>query len=607
MSLEDIREKKQSKGLYVVIGLLLLGMAGFGTSRFGTGSGSSPQVLLHSDNTEVTMYEYEDALRAVQKNNPQLDPAQARKVALLGLKERIALRDYIDTYPFAASNKQIDKAITSNLAFYDNGKFSEERFRQVVRVAPEAYRRGLSKSIAMSEFQNAIVMTSVVSNAEVQPYMDMQNLSRDITVAKIPATSVTATAKPEEVQKYYDEHTSEFMTDEQFDITYIDFNPADIAETVEVDDAQVLAELKPPREASYYLFKDEASAKAAYDKIAAGETMQSLKTTMANAIEDSDSLGELARTAGEGTLIPQNAIDAIFALDNVGDVTAPLTVDGSVYLFELTNKPDLAVTEQSKARAKKKLQAKLAAPLIAEASEKLNNAVFEKGAPTLQSIKDATGLSIQQSGLVNSTSKQGLLALPEMAAALSKSEKVTGKFQEPVTIGDRVIMYQFAEVKKPKQKSFDEVKAQAEQGVIAEKKAQQLAEAAQQLQAQATQKGLVPAAQEKDYATQTYTHFDGNVEQGGALDKFAALLILKETPKVGKANATVVSSPLGDSYVYVTDAVSLGKKANDGAIEKQLVGQLSVRTGVAQLNTFLQSITERSQIVDNSARLLEQQ
>ncbi|MBS9778312.1 MAG: SurA N-terminal domain-containing protein [Gammaproteobacteria bacterium] len=610
MSLEDIREKKQGKGVYIIIGMLLVGMAGFGTSQFGTGGGSSPQVLLKTDNAEITVSEYENALLQLQKSNPDLDIAQARNIVISGLKERIALAEYISKYPFAASNKQIDEAIKSDFSFYDNGKFSEERFRQVVKVSPETYRRGLSKNIAMGDLQRIIARTSITSDAEIQPIIDMQNLSRDISVAKIPASAFSAntTATAEEVQKYYDGNADKFMTDEQFDIEFIDFNPKDITSVISVDNEQVLAELSPPREARYYLFKDEVSAQTAFDKVSAGEKVEALAKTMADAIDDSDDLGELTSTASDDSPIPQAAIDAIFALKNIGEVTSPITVDGAVYLFELTNKPEFVITDEKKADAKKRLQAKLAAPLVAEASEKLNKAVFESGTPTLQSIEEATGLASSKSGLMTLNSQKGILAFPEVVAAINASDKATGKIQDPVTIGDRVIIYKFADVKKSQQKPFADVKADAERLVVADKVKQQMSDAAEALIEKTKANGLSAAAGEFKYTTKSYKDFKGQVSDDDVLDQIAAILIAQESPKIGNDNASVIVSPLGDSYVYVTDTVSLEKNADTNAdAEKQLIAQLNNRNGIIQLSAFLQSITERSNITDRTARLLQTQ
>ncbi len=611
MSLEDIREKKHSKGVYIVIGLLLVGMAGFGTSQFGLGGGSSRQTLLSTGDTEVSVREYDNMLRYIQQSNPNLDESQTKAVAIASLKQRLALSDYLNKHPFSASNAQINSAIRNNPTFFENGKFSEEVFkRKVKQIAGTAknYRQSVSKDLSTQDFQVSIAGTGIVSSAEVAPYVAMQSLSRDISVAKIPASRFTATADEKDINDYYDAHKDNFMTEEKFDIEYIDFDPESIAKAVAVSDEELVAKLAPPRQASYYLFADEATAKAAFDSVANGKKMSELTKTLGDKIEDKGDLGELSSVATADALIPQSAIDAIFALNKVGDVTAPMTVDGSVYLFELNKKVTTQLSDSAKAQAKLTLQLKKAAPKIAELNEKLNKAVFENTTPSLETINESTELPIEKTGLITTNDKNTVIAKPEILAAIQQSKKVIGKLQEPVTVGDRVFLYRFVNVEKPQQKPLSDVKTNVERLVVANKIKEQMQTAAKRLIETTKKDGLTTAAQIDGYTTQSYKNFTGKVEKDGVLDPIAAMLIAQQSPQLGKEKASEILSPMGDSYVFVTDDVRLGNSNDEKNTEmkQQIANALAVEVGRNELSDFLSSITQRAQIKDRSAELLQQ-
>ncbi len=606
MSLEDIREKKQSKGIYIVIGLLLLGMAGFGTSQFGLGGGSSRQALLSAGDSEITIREYDNMLRYIQQNNPNLNTEQAHAFAIAGLKQRLALADYLNRHPFAASNQQINAAISHDPNFFENGKFSEAVFKKKVQMSTKNYRRSVSNDLSMQDFQLAIAGTGIVSTAEIQPYLAMQNLSRDISVAKIPASRFTATADDKAIADYYNAHKDKFMTEEKYNIEYIDFNPNNIAKTIEVSDAEIAKVLTPPRQASYYLFKDEATAKSTFDSIAEGKKMAELVKTLGDKIEDSGDLGELSSVAGTDALIPQSAIDAIFALNKVGDVTQPISVDGSVYLFELREKVNKAVSDVAKSKAKLDLQLKKAAPKIKALSEKLDQAVFDSGTASLESINESTKLPINKTGLIAASSQQSILSNAEIAAAVQKSKKIIGKLQDPITIGNRVILYRFTSLKKPKQKPLTEVKAKIKQLVIADKIKAKMKAATKQLVANTKKDGLTAAAGLDGYPMQKYKNFAGKVKQDDVLDPIAARLIAQQSPQLGKEKASELASPMGDSYVYVTDEVRLGKDTDtDKALQQQMKSTLAMEVGQSELNDFLLSVMQRTKMTDRSAELLK--
>lgn len=603
MALEEIREKKHSKGMYVIIGFLLVGMAGFGTSQFGTGGGVSEKALLSIGDVEISSREYDDMLRYIQQNNPTLATEQAQALTLGSLRERIALADYLVRYPYAASNAQIDSAIRNDPTFFENGKFSEAVFRQRVTVAPEIYRRSLSNTLSMQDFQMAIMGTGVLSDAELQPYLT--TMSRDISVAKIAADSFSATIDEQAIDDYYQQHQSDFMTAEKYQLEYIDFNPALLTQDMAVTEEEIKQHLQSTRQASYYLFKDQDTAQATYEQINGGKTMAELAPTLGKALEDSDDLGKLSATASPDALIPQAAVDAIFALHNVGEVTAPITVDGAVYLFELTDKESTTPSDSALAAAKQAAQQKKAAAKIAKINEKLNQSVFENASPSLAGISEATQLAVQKTDII--AADESILTLPELRAAVENSDKVTGKLQEPVTIGERVIIYRLNEVVQPQQKAFAEVKENIKQMLIANAIDEQVNNAANALIEQTKTDGLKAAAEKSGYPVQSYANFDGSVAQTSVLDPLAALILAQQSPKLGKEKADKISSPSGDAYVFVTDAVRLDSaEASNAQARVQLNQTLLSEMGALELADFLLSVAQRAKIIDRSAERLNQ-
>lgn len=598
MSLEDVREKKNSIWLYVIIGFLLIGMAGFGTSQFGTGAGNSSPAVLKTSNAEITQMQFDRTLNANRQQFADLPSAEVEAATLLQLQQRLALTEYLHQYPLAASNVAIDEMIRNDIGFQENGQFSEARFRREIPVEPQAYRNSLSKDLAMRDFQTAIASTGVISNAEITPFNEFQNLSRDILVAKLARDAFPNTADDTEIQAYYDAHKDQYMTDEQFDIAYVDFNPASIADAVQVSDAEILAAAAPPRGASYYLFTDEAAANQAVSQITGGKSLADVKVDMAAQIEDSGELGELAPKAEADSLIPQNAVDAIFALAAVGDITAPITVDGSVYVFELTSKSDAELSDNAKLAAKQVLQAAKVAPRIAALSEQLNKAVFETQAADLNSIAESVESSVQQSGLQSPNhAENAVLALPEIVQALQSGDKTTGKLQEPITIGERVIIYRIDTVKAPEQKPLVDVRTAVEQAVIAEKTDKQIAEAAKALIEKTQTEGLDAAAKAKNYPLQAFAAFNGQVDENPVLDAIGALLIQQQAPVPGEKNAQEIQSMTGDTYVYVNTDIRLGQTDEGNAEAMQQIYQsLAASIGQLELSDFVKSITSRADI-----------
>lgn len=600
MALENIREQKTSKWVYVVIGFLLVGMAGFGTSQFGLGGGVATGAVMTAGEAEISQAEYENTLRNVQQRNPDMDAATAQQLTLSSLQQRLALMDYVNRYPLAADNTVIDDYIRENPAFFDNGQFSEAQFRRVIRVSPEVYRQGLSQDLALQKLQQTLAETAVVSQAEISPYTQMSGLSRDVLVAKIAHQLFENTASDEEINQFYDEHKAQYMTDELVNIEYLDFNPQTIADTMEVSEQEILAAAAPQRQASYYLFADKTKAQQVYDAVKSGQALDEVIKNEPSIIEDSGELGEVAKQADENALIPQSAIDAIYALSHQGDLTSPLVVDDAIYLFELTDKGSTEISETQKLAAKQQQQIKKAQPLVAELQEKLNKAVFESGTPSLESIQEQTGLPLAESGLQALNSDQAILSLPQVRAAIAESDKQIGKLQAPITIGERVVIYRLTEVKVPEQKPLAAIKPLIEQTVIAEKTQKQVESAADQLVTAAKENGLAAAAAVAGYPTQAIENFNGQVADDAVIDPIGAILIAQQSPTLGDEKAQKLISPLGDAYVVVSTAIRLGKQTSETAenteTTTQMQQQLAQQLGGLELSSFIQSLSERTPV-----------
>ncbi len=586
MSLEDIREQKKSKGLYIVIGLLLVGMAGFG-SQFSGFTNTDPAALKLGD-IEVSNSNFTDALNRNRQRYPEAKESIIRDVTLAQLRQSMALEQYLTTYALAASNASIDEAIRTNTNFFENGKFSKEVFKRYIRVEPQVYRNSLSKTISQQLFQNVFGSTAVVSDAEITPLIEANTLSRDILVAKVARDAFKNTADDKDIQSYYDEHKDEYMTDEEVNVEYIELNPDEIAASITVSDSDILVAAQP-RNVKYYAFKNADDANS---------VRGDLRNAPADKIDDSGELSNLNATATADSPIPQAAIDAIFALAKKGDVTEVIDVGGTPHLFELTSEPKKALSDDEKVLAKAKLQKAQAAPKIAALNEQLNKAVFDTQSPDLATIAKDTGLKIKQTGLVSLFSGKDVLGVSDLVKAIQAGDKTLSKLQEPVTVGERIIIYRLTEVKAPKQKALADVKEAVKQAVITNKTNTQMKAAVDKLIADAKKDGLQAVADKAKYPTQAYDNFTGQVDEKGVLDPVSALFITQQPPVLGDENMKQIQSMAGDVFVYTNTAVRMGDTKNtlDAKAKAQISQQLMMGVAQLELGEFMRSISARADI-----------
>ncbi|MPV86501.1 SurA N-terminal domain-containing protein [Ostreibacterium oceani] len=607
MALEEIRQNKSGKGVYVVIGLLLLGMIGFGTSEFGLNRETRQTEIFEAGKAKITEAEYRNRLSRVQASNPDMPLAQTQQLVLDSLRRQVALEDFINQYPVLPDAATIDNAIVNNPSFQLGGEFNQEAMNRVVqgqfRMQLSEYRQSLAKEMGLDIIQRTIINSSIVSDVEVAPFLLLNNVSRDVRIAKIAASTVSNTASTDEIAAYYEENKGDFLSDEQVAFTYVELNPADIESTITVTDEEIATANAPIRSANYYLFSDEASAQSAYDKLVAGEPIDAVKQAAGATLEDSGDLGAINPEVGADDIVPQAIADALYAINATGQFSAPVVTELGVYLVELTDMSDSQPLDAVRDELIATLRAAKAEPKIREINDKLNTAVFEAATPTVAAIAEATGLAQQTQSLTALTSNQGILATPELVQSIQDSNRNTNELQEPVVIGDRVIVYQLTDVIAPEQLALDEVRDQIEQQIIADKNKAELQSMAEALVESAKTDGLETAAKASDYPVKLIENFDAQMSEDDFVDVIAKFLIAQQPPLLGNEYAELVDSPTGDFYVYVNEEVRFDETADDQQRET-LKANLAQQLGASQLSSFANAITERANIKDRSARVL---
>jgi|GEM_PF-7115922 len=596
MSLQDTEKKKNSILIYVIIAFLLLGMAGFGVSRYGLSlNNGQNQPVLQAGRAEISMVDYQNALNnntRILKNQP-IEEIQA--FTIKQLKNRLALSNYLDEYAFAPDQNEISTFIHNNFVGAD-GQYSEAVLKEQTG-SPNQYIHRLSQQFAMRDFQNAMLESSIISQAEFMPYANRQNLSRDILVAKVSRNAFKADASDQEISDYFAKHKSDFMTDEKVKLTYIDFNPTDIAKKVPISDEEIANAAAPPRRVNYYLFNSEEKADEAYQAFVASKTAKDIESEFKADISDSDSIADITKIADDEAVLSQNAINAIFKLTKIGEITPPIDLqDDGIYLFELTDagKPK-ALSEAEKKEIKTTLQRKKSAKQVAEISAKLNKAVYDSQATTLENVAKATGLRIEHSALLGINSRKSILSVDELVKAIMGSDKTLNKLQEPVVIDERVILYQLTENIQPQQKPFADVKKTIKETLIREKIDKQMQAAVDKLMAATETEGLQAAAQKANYPTKAFKDFTGRIARNELLDRVGAIFIQRKPPAaLGDKAPDSVKSLLGDSYVYVNTDIRFGK----GQAEKnqQLREQLTQEIGSLEFRHFIDTITKQTAI-----------
>ena len=329
------QSKTSKTAVWILMGLLILGLGGFGATSL-TGTVRSVGTVGDED---ISVDDYaralQEELRALEAQTGQSLPfAQAQAFGI----DRMVLSRLSTTRSLDAENKRLGISIgDENLAqelrnipsFQDlDGSFDRDAYAFAIDQAgmnESEFEDSVREDTVRSLLQGAVVSGLVMPDVYADTVIEFVAEERDFTWSQLTADNLTTavTAPTEaEVETFYNDNQDRFMLPATRQITYAWLSPEMIIDQVDVDEAALQklyddrdSELNRPerRLVERLAFADDAAAQAAMEQIAAGTaTFTSLVEGRGLSLSDVD-LGDVTKAqlgeAGEAVfLAPANGI-----------------------------------------------------------------------------------------------------------------------------------------------------------------------------------------------------------------------------------------------------------------------------------------------------------
>lgn len=349
------------------------------------------------------------------------------------------------------SNEQIKEYIRKQPVFFDQGKFSNKRYLELLAnngYTPDSYAELLRTVLLNQQVKEALLNSNFVLPSESTLSL-LEDETRDIYIATVTPSIVNmddVVITPEDEQKYYDEHQQQFAKKERIKFNYIANLKTDIEATV--TDAEIKHEYES--NSSLYQFPAKNSYSIIYvtDKDEADAIANELKTKsfdeIANEINKDSVISPYGKNGSLGWFANDDKLPEPFKeanLTKIGQISAPIAVDNGYLIVKLDAKQDGAKMDYNYAKVliSKKLTSEKVDKIFDEKKAKLEEAL-NKGSDSLKDIAEKAGLTMQESDWTNFNDKLSVLKNPEVRDVAFGSEmlidnKATGKISEIIPIG----------------------------------------------------------------------------------------------------------------------------------------------------------------------------
>ncbi|MCL7998257.1 peptidyl-prolyl cis-trans isomerase [Brucella sp. 21LCYQ03] len=335
--LDSMRDAARSWVAKLLLGLLVLSFAVWGIADAFQGEVEVDDAI-SAGGSKVSSSDYRFAyeqqlMRLSQQFRQRLTREQAQQLGvdqqvLAQLAAGVVLDEQARNMQLGLSKDGIARLTGEDPSFQDaSGNFSRAQFDAVLRqsnIRAQDYLDNRAKVARRQQIVEASTDGLKMPATMLKALALYQGESRSADYISIPAEKADAVPAPtdEAIKTYFEEHKDEYKAPEYRKVTYVKLEPADIADASAVTQDEINEYYEKnknrfstteTRTIEQLSFADEAAAKAAHEKIAAGTSFVDIGK------EQGKSETDLVLGTFEKTTLPDSVIaDAAFALNEGG-------------------------------------------------------------------------------------------------------------------------------------------------------------------------------------------------------------------------------------------------------------------------------------------------
>ncbi|WP_137112012.1 peptidylprolyl isomerase [Rhodobacter sp. SY28-1] len=466
------RGKAQEAAVWVLMGMLILGLGGFGVTSFGGGVTRVGSV----GDTDITTDDY---ARALQTQINALSQQFGKQISLqeamaFGIDQQV-LQSVITLAALDNETARVgvsvgDEVVATRLMGMDSfkgasGSFDREAYRYTLgrnNLTETEFETNLRRDISRELLQGAVGGGFAAPKALTDTIYAWAGERRGFSTLRLSEADLTApVAEPtdEELKAHYDANIDRFTKPEAKRITYASLLPEAIAKDQPVDEALLqklyqdrIGEFVVPerRIVERLIYPDQAAADAARAELDGGKPFEELVLARGLTLEDIDQ-GDLTKDELGG------AGEPVFAAAE-GDVVGPVVTDLGPALYRVVSV--LAAEETSFEDARETLaiefQTDAARRLIADQVETIDDLLA--GGATLEDLTKEAGL--QLATLDHVPGQQGEAVIEGYPAFRAAADAVQAEdFSEAILLEDGgVVALRLDEIVPAAPIPFDEAK-----------------------------------------------------------------------------------------------------------------------------------------------------
>lgn len=471
--LSAIRNKSKGWVAYLVVGFITVPFALFGIQDYVSSSANTSIAKVDGEDIDVNVYYQE--LNTQQRNlQQQLGAAYSQEIdtaikqTLLDsmINEKL-IENFANSLDIVTLDDEVRSVIEMNQAFIVDGKFSEDRYSQLLRLnsySPAGYEIAQSKALTRDQIKRNLSGSAFMSTIQIKQLDDLASQEREVSYIALNTSDFESqvSVSKSEISDYFNENRASFIEGRKVKVDFVELSLGDMEEPATPDEETLQslyddnAELytnPERRRTQHILVESEDLANELLNQINEGANFDEL--AVANSVDTSSSEkgGDLG--FNERGLIGVEFDEAAFSM-NIGDVSEVVATDyGYFHIIKLTDieaetvQSFADVTEQLVALNKNNVSKKMLFDLL----EDFTSLAYEE---SLDMVADQFGLELKTSDYFANGSQQYDDAF--VSAAFSEAVIDEGENSEVIELSaEKFVVLALSSLQPEREKELDEV------------------------------------------------------------------------------------------------------------------------------------------------------
>ncbi|KIO49248.1 SurA N-terminal domain-containing protein [Nitrosospira sp. NpAV] len=421
---------RKKRIVQAILALAALPFLFWGIESYNSSDGGDYLALAAGE--KIPRQEFEQALRNQQEsmratmgenfNDAMLENPELRSAVLEGLIQQRLLKHEAARVGLMVPDSQLIAVIQDISAFQEDGKFSKQRYEELLRgqgMNPRAFEARVRQEMMRQQLTDAYTGNGFVPVSVAERIMQLGGEKREISVVQVQPEQFLSQIKPDDaaIKSYYESHQAEFQLPEQVRVEYLVLSLDNLTKEQQVSTDEAIkyfeehrSEFEQPEErrASHILITVSAAASDA-EKAAARAKAEQLLIQVRQAPQN---FAELAKQHSQD---PGSAInggdlgffargmmvktfeDAVFQM-KLDEISNLVETNHGFHIIKLSTikPPKLVSFDEVKSQVEEELKKQKAGKIFGEMAEGFSNMVYEQS-DSLQPAAEKFGLRIQQS------------------------------------------------------------------------------------------------------------------------------------------------------------------------------------------------------------------